>query len=213
MKFSGSTTLASIVCSAMIPVASAQLGISCLATVSALTELPGRFIEHLQRESCAAGCHPTPQTWNHVIKEHIIGELVEDGADYCDAHDTKEAFTAFLDKLVFDTAEKCQDKLQDKHLCHDREAVQPFVDCVDRHAQSAVAGSLPSLVRFLNEERCKKATEYFTGDQLWERDFPEHIKDLTRALPWEAINFLGSTVHCPRNAQTNKSQRYSCKKP
>lgn len=177
MKLSSPITVASIVCSAMVPAVSAQLGTSCLATVSALSELPGRFIHHVQRESCAAGCQPTPQTWNHAVREHIIGELVEDGANYCDAHDTKEAFTAFLDKLVFDTVEKCQHKLQGKHLCHDREAVQPFVDCVNSHARSAVAGSLPSLARFMDEERCKKATEYFTGDQLWERDFPEHIKE------------------------------------
>ena len=177
MKFSSPATLAGIVCSAMIPAASAQLGTSCITTVSALSELPGRFIHHLQRESCAAGCHPTPQEWNHVIKEHVMRELVEDGAEYCDAHDAKDAFTSFLNKLMFNTAEKCKDKLGDKHLCHDSDAVQPFIDCIDRHAHSAVAGAAPSLFPYLNEKRCKKATEYFTGDQLWEVDFPEHIKE------------------------------------
>ncbi|PLN76888.1 hypothetical protein BDW42DRAFT_196855 [Aspergillus taichungensis] len=176
MKFNSPATLASIVCSAMIPAASAQPGTSCTTTVSVLSELPGHFFHRLQRRSCAAGCHPPPQEWKHVIKEHVIRQLVEDSTNHTDSHDTRVAIATFLNKLVFNTAEECQDELKDKDLCHNSEAVQPFVDCVNKHAQSTVADSGPDLFRHLNEERCKEATEYFTGDQLWQVDFPEHIK-------------------------------------
>ncbi|KAE8381627.1 hypothetical protein BDV26DRAFT_289266 [Aspergillus bertholletiae] len=177
MKLTSPIAIASIACSGMIPAVSALLGTSCISAVNALAQLPGLLIEHMQRQTCAHGCEPTVQTWQHAIKGQVIGELVDDGVKYCDAPDAREAFTSFLDQLMSGTADKCKDKLDTRHLCHDPDAVQPFIDCVNGKSKSAVAGSMHTLLPYMNEARCKKAAEYFTGEQLWEKDFPEHIQE------------------------------------
>jgi hypothetical protein len=104
------------------------------------------------------------------------GWLVDDGIRYCDYPEIKDNFIKFLDNLYDSTTRKCKGKLQDKHLCQDDEGMQPFLDCLNNNAFSAVASSLPRLARYMSEEKCKKATEYFTSAQLWETDFPYHLQ-------------------------------------
>ncbi|PLN85658.1 hypothetical protein BDW42DRAFT_160316 [Aspergillus taichungensis] len=177
MKFTNSIAIAGIACSGMLPTVSAILGTSCLSALKAASQVPELFIEHLQREACSVGCEPTMKQWQHALKNQIIGELVEDGTAFCDAPEAKDAIADFLEDLMLGTGEACNHKLENKHLCHDPESVEPFVTCVRSKAQSSVTKSAPRLFQYMSEARCRKAEEYFTGDQLWEKDFPEHIQE------------------------------------
>jgi hypothetical protein len=110
---------------------------------------------------------------------------VDDSARYCDWPEidypkVKDDFLKFLDGLYDTTISKCKDRIEDKHLCDSDKSLQPFVDCVNKTSWLAVAGSLPKMLHrltpYMSEEKCMKAAEYFTSDQLWERDFPEHVQ-------------------------------------
>lgn len=51
-----------------------------------------------------------------------------------------------------------------------------FVKCVKGASSSVVSGSMGGLLPYMNEKTCKKAAEYFTGNELWDQGFPKHVK-------------------------------------
>ncbi|KAJ5733137.1 hypothetical protein N7533_013584 [Penicillium manginii] len=116
-------------------------------------------------------CQPTLDLWGHRLKNGLL-MMASAIATIPKSKTTLSNFSTTSTILL----QENEGKLQDKHLCQDDEGMQPFLDCLNNNAFSAVASSLPRLARYMSEEKCKKATEYFTSAQLWETDFPYHLQ-------------------------------------
>ncbi|KAF9886515.1 hypothetical protein FE257_011422 [Aspergillus nanangensis] len=172
MKFS----LASVAFLTISPTAMALT--SCLGAMTSMSKVPGLFIEHMRIEACEAGCQPNMNHWSHQVKAGILSGIVADGARYMGVNDEKGQadFITFIDRLYSTVEEKCMEHMGDMHLCHDAERIQPVIDCVNRHSYSAVTSNLGVVRSSMSNKRCKKASEYFESDQLWQTDFPRHIK-------------------------------------
>lgn len=176
--------LAALACVGMAPATVAVLGTSCIKAFNAVTEVPGLLIEHAQQQVCAAGCKPTIETWNHDVKQHIVAGIVDDGARYCEASEGKDKFTHFIDQYFHAATAKCKGHLEGgQNLCDNPETLQPFVKCVKGASSSVVSGSMGGLLPHMNEKTCKKAAEYFTGNELWDQDFPKHVKAYVDLCP------------------------------
>ena len=176
--------LAALACVGMAPATIALPGPSCITAFNAVTEVPGLLIEHAQQQVCAAGCKPTIETWNHDVKQHIVAGIVDDGARYCEASEGKDKFIQFIEQYFQSATAKCKGHLEGgKHLCDSPEALEPFVNCVKGASSSVVSGSIGGLLPYMDQKTCKKAAEYFKGSQLWNHDFPKHIKAYVDLCP------------------------------
>ena len=184
MKVNNALNLAALTFVGMAPATVAVLGTSCFKAFNAINEVPSLLIEHTQQQACAAGCKPTIETWNHDVKQHIVAGIVDDGARYCEASEGKDEFIQFIDQYFQAATAQCKGHLEGgKHLCDSPDAVEPFVECAKKASSSAVSGSMGGLLPYMNEKTCSKAADYFTGKQLWDKDFPKHIQAYVAQCP------------------------------
>lgn len=184
MKVNNALNLAALACVGLAPATVAMLGTSCIKAFNAVTEVPGLLIEHAQQQVCAAGCKPTLEMWNHDVKQHIVAGIVDDGARYVEASEGKDKFIQFIDKYFQVATAKCKDHLEEgRDLCDNPESLEPFAQCVKQASSSAASGSMGGLLPYMGEKTCKKAAEYFTGEQLWDQDFPKRIQAYVDLCP------------------------------
>lgn len=176
MKLNNIFNFTFIACAGLSPAVHAFLSMSCLTAAKAMSEVPGLFITHLRRQSCDAGCQPTAQIWKHEVKDQIIQGLVDDGTQYCNAPEAKQAFSDFMNDIFDGILDKCSSHMDNKHLCYDEARLKPLADCVDQNSWTAVQRSLWRLIPYMGKEKCERAASYFTSDDLWENHFPKHVK-------------------------------------
>ncbi|KAH8424222.1 uncharacterized protein LDX57_001980 [Aspergillus melleus] len=189
MKFSGAMNIAALAALSFSPVALAALDFSsvavallnpsCRDAVDSISRMSSHIIQNMQKYACAAGCEPVISQWDSEVKNDIVDALIEDGVRYTGIHDpvAQKKFAAGINEVFVTVTTKCQDKFEDKHLCHDPDSLNPFVQCIDDNSRAAVVKSLRGLLPYMSEQRCRKVADYFNSDQLWKEDFPEHFKE------------------------------------
>ncbi|GCB21208.1 hypothetical protein AAWM_04093 [Aspergillus awamori] len=176
MKFNNAVNIATVACLSVSP--TLALVTSCFDAVDSISKIPGHFIQNVQLNACPAGCSPNIDQWNSDVKEEILNELMEDGIGYTGINDeaAQKAFVKAIDDLYTTVVSKCQKESDGLNLCDDEDKVQPFLDCVNSNARTAVLKGVPGLLPYITNDRCQKVDEYLNSDQLWKDDFPEHFK-------------------------------------
>ncbi|OJJ67666.1 hypothetical protein ASPBRDRAFT_47709 [Aspergillus brasiliensis CBS 101740] len=175
MKFNA-VNIAAAACLSFTP--TLAIVTSCFDAVDSISKIPGHFIQNVQLNACHAGCAPTVDQWNSDVKDEILTALVEDGVAHTGIKDKKgqKAFAQSIDNLYKTVVSKCQKESQGLNICDVEEKVQPFLDCVNSNARTAVLKEVPPLLPYISNDRCEKVAEYLNSDQLWKVDFPEHFK-------------------------------------
>lgn len=152
------------------------MSLTCISAAKAANKIPGLLVEHIQKESCEAGCEPKLDHWPAYVKDAVMRPMFQDALQGTGYEESNEAFIESFDKIFDSVASQCSDKLQGHHFCAHPEKLKPFVACAQRAALTNALSASKSVYPYMSDSACTRAAGYFTSSKLWDVDFPNHFK-------------------------------------
>ncbi|KAE8378338.1 hypothetical protein BDV26DRAFT_292294 [Aspergillus bertholletiae] len=175
MKF-GQLSAVALTCLGLSSTLVTGLSLTCITAAKAANKIPGLLVEHIQKESCAAGCEPKLDHWPAYVKDAVMRPMFEDALQGTGYEGSKEAFIESFDKIFDNVARQCSGKLQGHHFCAHPEQLKPFVACAQTAALTSALSASKSIYPYMSDSACTRAAGYFTSSKLWDVDFPKHFK-------------------------------------